>query len=215
MDCLFCKIVNGDIPADIVYQDDEVLAFRDISPQAPTHILVIPRRHLAGLSSLNDQDGGLAGDLLLTAVLGLVVVVLVNYLSARHYKRWDWTAHGLFTLGMLVLLQVVLGFDNLLYISIESQRAPAQHQRAVRFWGIVIAVTLAVLVALAHGAYMLHDVLPAHSPRRSGWRTHRSPRSPVRARRRRSRCRSRPRSRFPGTPLSGSNGRPGPAGSPA
>lgn len=51
--CIFCKIAAGDIPADIVYQDDTVVAFRDLNPQAPTHILVIPRRHLA---TLNDVE---------------------------------------------------------------------------------------------------------------------------------------------------------------
>ncbi|MGH2385957.1 MAG: HIT domain-containing protein, partial [Candidatus Limnocylindria bacterium] len=45
-DCLFCKIVSGEIPSDRVHEDDEIIAFRDISPQAPTHVLVIPRRHI-------------------------------------------------------------------------------------------------------------------------------------------------------------------------
>lgn len=52
-DCLFCKIVNGDIPAEIVHETESVLAFRDISPQAPTHVLVIPREHIA---TINDID---------------------------------------------------------------------------------------------------------------------------------------------------------------
>lgn len=51
MDCLFCKIVAGDIPADIVYENDHVIAFRDISPQAPEHVLIIPRTHV---STIND-----------------------------------------------------------------------------------------------------------------------------------------------------------------
>ncbi len=51
-DCLFCAIVAGDIPADIVYQDADTLAFTDVNPQAPTHILVIPRRHIANIADL-------------------------------------------------------------------------------------------------------------------------------------------------------------------
>ncbi len=51
-DCIFCKIAAGEIPAEIVYQDDEVVAFRDINPQAPVHILVIPRAHLGSVAEL-------------------------------------------------------------------------------------------------------------------------------------------------------------------
>ncbi|MEH6548716.1 MAG: histidine triad nucleotide-binding protein [Pseudomonadales bacterium] len=61
MDCLFCKIVAGDIPADIIYQDDQVLAFRDISPQAPQHFLVIPKRHIATLNATEAADEPLLG----------------------------------------------------------------------------------------------------------------------------------------------------------
>jgi len=55
-DCIFCKIARGDIPADTVYQDDHVVAFRDLNPQAPTHILVIPRKHIATLNDLEADD---------------------------------------------------------------------------------------------------------------------------------------------------------------
>ncbi len=65
MDCLFCKIASGDIDADIVHEDDEVVAFRDIAPQAPHHILVIPRRHIATINEVDDAP--LAGRLLTTA----------------------------------------------------------------------------------------------------------------------------------------------------
>jgi len=65
-DCIFCKIVAGDIPAEIIYQDDDVLAFRDINPQAPTHFLVIPKRHIKDPASLVDDDRGLVGELMLT-----------------------------------------------------------------------------------------------------------------------------------------------------
>jgi len=58
-DCLFCRIVADEIPSDRVYTDDEVIAFRDINPRAPTHILVIPRRHVADAQHLTDADGEL------------------------------------------------------------------------------------------------------------------------------------------------------------
>ncbi len=65
--CLFCRIARSDIPARIVYRDDEVVAFHDVSPQAPVHILVIPVRHVSGLSALGPDDTGLAGRLLQVA----------------------------------------------------------------------------------------------------------------------------------------------------
>ena len=65
-DCLFCKIVAGVIPSDLVYADDAVIAFRDIAPQAPVHVLVVPRRHVSGLDGLRD-DPELAGRLLTAA----------------------------------------------------------------------------------------------------------------------------------------------------
>lgn len=58
-DCLFCKIVAGDIPSERVYEDDEVIVFRDIAPRAPTHVLAIPRRHVASVAELGDEDGPL------------------------------------------------------------------------------------------------------------------------------------------------------------
>jgi len=62
-DCLFCKLLAGEIPASIVYEDERVVAFRDINPQAPTHVLVIPRRHIATLNDLGPEDDGLVGEL--------------------------------------------------------------------------------------------------------------------------------------------------------
>jgi len=67
-DCLFCKIATGTIPCTEVHADDDFLAFRDIDPKAPTHILVIPRRHVAGLAELKEGDADLANGLLSTAV---------------------------------------------------------------------------------------------------------------------------------------------------
>jgi histidine triad (HIT) family protein len=58
-DCLFCKIAAGEIPADIVFQDETVVLFDDINPKAPTHVLAIPRRHLASAADLTDADGDL------------------------------------------------------------------------------------------------------------------------------------------------------------
>jgi len=51
-ECLFCRIMDGEIPASIVYEDDRIVAFNDINPQAPTHVLVVPRRHIASLNEL-------------------------------------------------------------------------------------------------------------------------------------------------------------------
>ena len=58
MDCLFCKIVAGEIPSTKVYEDDMVLAFRDIAPQAPTHILVIPKNHIASVAEVSAENSG-------------------------------------------------------------------------------------------------------------------------------------------------------------
>jgi histidine triad (HIT) family protein len=73
-DCLFCKFVNGDIQPNTVYEDDDVLAFRDINPQAPTHILVVPKRHISTLNDLQTEDGELIGKL---------------YLAAQHVARQE------------------------------------------------------------------------------------------------------------------------------
>ena len=61
--CLFCKIVNREIPASIVYEDDRILAFNDINPQAPTHVLIVPKRHIATLSDLQLEDDALVGEI--------------------------------------------------------------------------------------------------------------------------------------------------------
>ena len=67
MSCLFCKLAKGEINSDIIYEDDEVIAFRDIHPQAPHHILVIPRRHVSTLNNASPEDAALLGKLMLTA----------------------------------------------------------------------------------------------------------------------------------------------------
>jgi histidine triad (HIT) family protein len=66
-DTIFGRIAAGEIPADIVYQDDDLVAFRDVSPQAPTHILIIPRRPIRTLDALEEADAELAGKLMLAA----------------------------------------------------------------------------------------------------------------------------------------------------
>jgi histidine triad (HIT) family protein len=65
-DCLFCKIANGTIPANIIYQDDDVLAFDDIGPQAPHHKIIIPRKHIATLNDLGNEDTTLVGQMVQT-----------------------------------------------------------------------------------------------------------------------------------------------------
>lgn len=67
IDCLFCRIAAGEIPATIVHEDDDIVAFRDIAPHAPTHILLIPRRHIASALELTDDDGPLLGRLFAAA----------------------------------------------------------------------------------------------------------------------------------------------------
>ncbi|WP_299180598.1 histidine triad nucleotide-binding protein [uncultured Neptuniibacter sp.] len=67
MDCLFCKIVNNEIPAEIIYEDDQVIAFNDINPQAPTHALIIPRKHIATLNDIADEDASLVGHMVQVA----------------------------------------------------------------------------------------------------------------------------------------------------
>lgn len=66
-DCLFCKMVRGEITPDTVYEDDELLAFRDINPQAPSHVLIVPKRHIATLNDLEPDDAGLIGRMFLAA----------------------------------------------------------------------------------------------------------------------------------------------------
>jgi len=65
--CIFCRIVAGEVPSDIVYQDEDFLAFRDISPQAPTHVLIIPKTHITSLAQLTEEQQELAGRLIIIA----------------------------------------------------------------------------------------------------------------------------------------------------
>ena len=67
MACLFCKIVEGTIPANLVHQDEKCIAFSDINPQSPTHFLVVPRQHIVSLAHAGEDQAGLLGHLLLAA----------------------------------------------------------------------------------------------------------------------------------------------------
>ena len=67
MDCIFCKIIAGEIPADIVYQDKEIIAFRDIKPKAPLHLIIIPRKHIPSLDQLKESDAALVGRMVAVA----------------------------------------------------------------------------------------------------------------------------------------------------
>jgi len=67
MDCIFCKIASGTVPANLVYSDDDFVAFRDIHPQAPVHDVIIPRKHIPSVNDLKESDRALAGKMLLVA----------------------------------------------------------------------------------------------------------------------------------------------------
>ncbi|PYY18658.1 MAG: histidine triad nucleotide-binding protein [Acidobacteria bacterium] len=67
MDCLFCRMISGEIPTKKVYEDDETLVFEDIKPQAPTHVLIIPKRHIVGVREANAEDAPIIGKLHLVA----------------------------------------------------------------------------------------------------------------------------------------------------
>lgn len=66
-DCLFCKIAAGEIPSDIVFESESLVAFRDVNPKAPMHILIIPKRHIATINALEDGDQTMVGELFLAA----------------------------------------------------------------------------------------------------------------------------------------------------
>ena len=67
-DCLFCKIAGGEIPSKFVYEDESVIAFRDINPQAPQHVLIVPRKHIASVKDFQDVDKELAAHILVDVV---------------------------------------------------------------------------------------------------------------------------------------------------
>ena len=63
MDCIFCQITSGKVPSEILYRDEEVIAFRDINPQAPTHLIIIPKRHIPSLTHLSEAESPLVGQM--------------------------------------------------------------------------------------------------------------------------------------------------------
>jgi histidine triad (HIT) family protein len=67
-DCVFCRIIRGEIPARIVHSDDTAVAFADLAPQAPTHLLIVPKRHLGSLAEARPEDGALFGHLVSIAI---------------------------------------------------------------------------------------------------------------------------------------------------
>jgi len=66
-DCIFCKIANGEFGTKFIYEDEDLLAFHDINPQAPVHVLIIPRKHISRVNQLNDSNLDLAGNMILAA----------------------------------------------------------------------------------------------------------------------------------------------------
>lgn len=64
-DCIFCKIANGEVPSNKVYEDDQIMCFHDADPQAPVHVLIIPKKHIESLDALEEEDRGLIGDIML------------------------------------------------------------------------------------------------------------------------------------------------------
>jgi len=67
MDCIFCKIINKEIPSTVVYEDDDIFAFKDINPMAPIHVLIIPKKHISGLSEMTEEDIAVVGKIQLIA----------------------------------------------------------------------------------------------------------------------------------------------------
>jgi|SRR6056297_1920113 len=67
VDCIFCKIANGKIPSDKVYENENVYAFRDLNPVAPTHVLIVPKEHIKSLDEMEDANQSLLGEMMLTA----------------------------------------------------------------------------------------------------------------------------------------------------
>ena len=67
MDCVFCKIIAGEIPTEILYKDEEIIAFRDIKPLAPVHLLIVPRKHVPSLNEMKEGDAALVGRMVAVA----------------------------------------------------------------------------------------------------------------------------------------------------
>ena len=94
MACLFCKIIAGEIPSKKVFEDDLTYAFRDINPQAPTHVLVVPRKHIASLAETSVEDQEMLGYLHLVAARIANERGTVERLSDGHEHRTRWRTDG-------------------------------------------------------------------------------------------------------------------------
>ena len=66
-DCLFCKIINKEIPSDFIYENDRVVVFRDINPQAPVHLLIVPKKHIRSINDITDEDLGIISEMVMIA----------------------------------------------------------------------------------------------------------------------------------------------------
>ncbi len=67
IDCLFCKIINNEIPSEFIYEDDSFVVFRDINPQAPVHLLIVPKKHIRSINDLTDDDKTILSDIFMVA----------------------------------------------------------------------------------------------------------------------------------------------------
>ena len=81
-DCLFCRIAGGEIPATLVHEDEHLIAFKDVNPQAPLHVLIVPRRHVATLNDLEATDDGLVGEMVRRAA----AIAAENGYGQRGYR---------------------------------------------------------------------------------------------------------------------------------
>ena len=90
-DCIFCQIATGKIPSEKIFENERVLAFRDLHPQAPTHVLVIPRRHIATLNDLQSNDAALVGEMMLAATQ---IAAKENLAEAGYRLVMNCNQHG-------------------------------------------------------------------------------------------------------------------------
>lgn len=82
MNCIFCKIINGEIPSQKVYEDDRILAFKDISPVAPIHIIIIPKEHISSANEINESNKDIVGHIFTVAA----ILAKENGISERGYR---------------------------------------------------------------------------------------------------------------------------------
>lgn len=97
-ECIFCKIINKQLPSKLIYEDEEFVAFDDINPKAPVHVLVVPKKHIESINGLTEADEGLAGRLLLTAKkvagkLGIVAAYKLKIYVGAGAGQTVWHLH--------------------------------------------------------------------------------------------------------------------------